>query len=139
MTTALIITGSLLLVLIGYGFYNFRKYKTMDDVAPSEKIKILSDKSFQHQIKKGVSLVEFWASWCVPCKVMSPVLNDIAEELDDRANICKLNVEQYPHISSIYNVKGIPTMLLLRDGREIYRFVGIKQKEYLIKQINLLI
>ncbi|MBN2481575.1 MAG: thioredoxin [Bacteroidales bacterium] len=139
MNTALIIAGTLLLVLLGYGIYNFRKFKNMEDVAPSERIRILSDKSFQHQIKKGVSLVDFWASWCVPCKMMSPVLNDVAEELDGSANVCKLNVEQYPNISSRYHIKGIPTMVLFRDGIEVNRFAGIKSKEFLIKQINLLI
>ncbi len=138
MTTTLIIIGSLLAILLGFGIYNYRRFKNIDDVAPSDRIKILTEKSFQHQVRKGVSLVDFWASWCVPCKVMSPVLNDVAEELENRANICKLNVEQYPRLASKYKVKGIPTMVLFRDGKEIDRFVGVKSKEYLIKQINLL-
>lgn len=138
MTTALIIIGSLLAILLGFGIYNYRRFKNMEDVAPSDRIKILTEKSFQHQVRKGISLVDFWASWCVPCKVMSPVLNDVAEELENRANICKLNVEQYPRLASKYKVKGIPTMVLFRDGKEIERFVGVKSKEYLIKQINLL-
>lgn len=138
MTTALIIIGSLLAILLGFGIYNYQRVKNMEDVAPSDRIKILTEKSFQHQIRKGISLVDFWASWCIPCKVMSPVLNDVAEEMEDRVNICKLNVEQYPQFASRYKIKGIPTLLLFRDGKEVNRFVGVKSKEFLLKQINLL-
>jgi len=136
MTTTLLIGGILLLAFLVYGFLGYRRYKNMPDTEPSDRIHILTEKNFQNRIGKGISLVDFWASWCVPCKMMSPVLNETADELDGKASICKLNVEQFPHMASKFKVKGIPTMILFRNGKEIDRFIGVKTKDFLIKQIN---
>ena len=136
MTTTLLIGGLLLLAFVVYGFLAYRRYRNMPDVEPNDRIRILTEKNFQNQIGKGVSLVDFWASWCVPCKMMSPVLNETADELNGKASICKLNVEQFPRMASKFKVKGIPTMILFRNGKEIDRFVGVKTKDFLLKQIN---
>lgn len=136
MTTALLIAGILLLAFLVYGFMGYRKYRNMSDVEPSDQIHILTENNFQNRVGKGISLVDFWASWCVPCKMMSPVLNETADELNGKANICKLNVEQFPRMASKFKVRGIPTMILFRDGKEINRFVGVKTKDFLLKQIN---
>ena len=110
--------------------------KNVPEVVKSDKIKDLTDKNFQHQIKNNISLVDFWASWCVPCKMMSPVLNELANEVGSGVQVCKVNVEQYQSLASKFAVRGIPTMLLFRDGREINRFVGVKSKDFLLDQIQ---
>lgn len=115
---------------------SFRKMKNMPEVAKSDKIVDLTDKNFQYQVKGKLVLVDFWASWCVPCKMMAPVLNDLAEEISGQVKVCKVNVDEYQSLASKYNIRGIPTMVLLRDGREIDRFVGAKTKQFLLDKIN---
>jgi thioredoxin 1 len=124
------------LALLVYVFLSVRKMNNIPVVADNEKIKALTDKNFNHQVKNGVVLVDFWASWCAPCKMMAPVLNEIAGELTGNKSIGKLNVEHYQSVSTIYKVKGIPTMILFKDGKEVNRFVGVKSKDFLLKEMN---
>lgn len=136
MNTTLIVVLTIVVLTGGYIYYNFRRMKNAPDIENSPKIKVLTDTNFQHQIKKGVVLVDFWASWCMPCKMMAPVINEVAEELNGNAYVGKLDVERYQTVAAKYNIRNIPTMLLFSDGKEINRFVGAKSKEYLIKQIK---
>jgi thioredoxin 1 len=136
MNTTLIIIIALIIFIMAYIFYNYRKIKNTPSVENSPKIRVLSDKNFQNQIKNGISLVDFWASWCVPCKMMAPVLNDVAEELTGNAWVGKLDVEANRASASKYNIRNIPTMILYRNGKEIDRFVGAKSKDFLLKQVN---
>ena len=136
MSSTLIIVIALIIFIMAYIFYNYRKIKNTPSVENSPKIRVLSDKNFQNQIKNGIFLVDFWASWCVPCKMMAPVLNDVAEELTGNAYVGKLDVEANRASASKYNIRNIPTMILYRNGKEIDRFVGAKSKDFLLKQIN---
>ena len=136
MSVALIVTLLVLIFFAGYIFLSYRKMKNVPDVVKSDKIKDLTDKNFSHQIKNNISLVDFWASWCVPCKMMSPVLNELAEEAGPNVQVCKVNVEEYQSLASKYAVRGIPTMLLFRNGKEINRYVGVKSKDFLLQEIN---
>ncbi len=86
--------------------------------------------------KGKIVLIDFWASWCVPCKMMSPVLNELAEEAGPNVQVCKVNVEEYQSLASKYSIRGIPTMLLFRNGKEINRYVGVKSKDFLLQEIN---
>ena len=129
------IIGVAVFAFVAYLYFAVRKMKNVPMVADSAKIKVLTEKNFSQQIKSGVILVDFWASWCAPCKMMAPVLNEISEELSGNNYIGKLNVEQYQAISARYNVRNIPTMILYKNGKEINRFVGIKSKDFLLKEI----
>lgn len=132
---AAIIIGVAVLSFVAYVYFTFRKMKNTPMVADGAKIKVLTDKNFNQQIKKGVTLVDFWAAWCGPCKMMAPILNDLSEELDGSTSIGKLNVEKYQSVSATYQVRGIPTMILFKDGKEINRFVGVKTKAFLLKEM----
>ena len=99
-------------------------------------IKELTDQNFQAQVKSGVTLVDFWASWCMPCKMMAPILNEVAEEVGESAKIAKLDVESNRGSSAKYGVRNIPTMVLFKNGKEINRFVGAKSKNFLVSEIN---
>jgi thioredoxin 1 len=110
--------------------------KNIPLVADHEKIITLTDKNFNHQTKNKVVLVDFWASWCAPCRMMAPVFNEVAGELNGNSNVGKVNIEQYQSLAQQYKIHSIPTMVLLKNGKEVDRFVGIKPKEFLVKQIK---
>jgi len=132
----LAVIGVVVFAFIAYLFWTYRKMKNTPVVADHKKIKQLTDQNFNQQIKKGVMLVDFWASWCAPCKMMAPVLNDVADVLTDGRSVGKVNVEVARAVSAKYNIRSIPTMVLFRDGKEVNRFVGIKTKEFLLKEMK---
>ena len=80
-------------------------------------------------------LIDFWASWCGPCKMMSPVIDEIAEELQN-IKVGKINVDENQDLAMKYNVMSIPTIVIIKDGKEIKRFVGVQDKENLIKDLK---
>jgi len=132
----LAVIGVVVFAFIAYLFWTYRKLKNTPVVADHKKIKQLTDQNFNQQIKKGVMLVDFWASWCAPCKMMAPVLNDVADVLTDGRSVGKVNVEVARAVSAKYNIRSIPTMVLFKDGKEVNRFVGIKTKEFLLKEMK---
>jgi thioredoxin 1 len=136
MRTTIIITGIVLVVLSALYLVARLKVKNLPVVENHEKIITLTDKNFQHQTKNSVVLVDFWAEWCPPCKMMAPVLNDVAAELTGNAYVGKVDVEQYQALAQQYQIRNIPTMILFKNGKEVARFVGIKNKDFLVQQIN---
>ena len=136
MNIVLIIIGVLILAFSVLYLAARSKMKNIADVEDNESILTLSDKNFQHQTRNRIVLVDFWAGWCVPCKMMAPVLNDLTEELKGKAYVGKVDVEKYQILAQKFNVRNIPTMVLFRDGKEVNRFVGIKTKDFLVKQIE---
>ena len=96
-----------------------------------EKILVLTDQNFTQSIQNKTVLVDFWAEWCMPCKVMAPILNDLSAELPEGKFIGKIDIEKYPKMSQKYGIGGIPTLVLFQNGKEIDRFVGVKQKAFL--------
>lgn len=133
--TLIIVLGALVLMGI-YLYLNYRRMKNAPEVANSPKVKVLTDKNFSHQVRNGVILVDFWASWCMPCKMMAPVINEVAESVNGNAFVAKLDVDQNRSVAAKYKIRNIPTMILFRNGKEINRFVGAKSKDFLVKQIN---
>ncbi|HKJ40915.1 MAG TPA: thioredoxin [Sunxiuqinia sp.] len=111
------------------------KIKNTPMVDDHQKILTLTDKNFQQQAKNKIILVDFWASWCAPCRMMAPVLNDVAEELNGNKRVGKVNIEQFQSMAQRFKVRNIPTMVLFKNGKEIKRFVGAKSKDYLLKEI----
>lgn len=135
MSTGLIVTLAIIGLFGIYMFYSLRKMKNMAAVPESEKILTLTDKNFQAQIQKGLVMVDFWAEWCMPCKVMGPVLNELAEDENFKATVAKLNVDHFQSVSQKQGVRGIPTLILFKNGKEVDRFVGVKPRDFLIKQV----
>jgi thioredoxin 1 len=136
MQTAIISVVILIAVLGGLYMMARSRMKNIPVVADNENILTLTDKNFSHQTKNKLVLVDFWASWCAPCRMMAPVLNDVASELTGNSHVGKVNIEQYQSLAQKYQVRNIPTLILLKNGIEINRFVGIKNKEFLLQQIN---
>jgi thioredoxin 1 len=136
MKIVLIVTGIIIFVLVFMIGATRNKLKKVPMVTDHEKIISLTEKNFQYQTKDKVILVDFWAEWCAPCRMMAPVLNDVASELSGNAFVGKVNIEEYPTFAQNYQVRNIPTMILFKNGKEINRFVGIKSKSYLMSQIK---
>ena len=130
------IIAFVLIALVASFILNYRKMKKTPVVEDSNKIKTLTDQNFEHQIKNGVVLVDFWAVWCMPCKMMAPILNDLSEVLTGNATVGKVNVDQQKAASAKYGVRSIPTLVLFKNGKEINRFVGVKTKDFLLKEIQ---
>lgn len=97
--------------------------------------KVLTDQDFDESIKEGITLVDFYADWCSPCKLVAPVIEELAEETVEY-NVFKLDVEASPEISARYSVRSIPTFIVFKDGEEIVRASGANQsKEYYLNLI----
>jgi thioredoxin 1 len=135
MQTTLIIIGLLIAAFVLLRFYAMSKIKNTPLVADHAKVVTLTEKNFQQQTKGKVVLVDFWASWCAPCRMMAPVLNDVASELEGNSRVGKVDIQIYQQLANQFKVRSIPTMILFKNGKEINRFVGIKSKEFLMKEI----
>lgn len=97
----------------------------------------LSDATFDEEIGSSSTpvLVDFWAEWCGPCKMIAPILEEIADEKGDAIKILKLNVDDAPEIARRFEVMSIPTMILFKDGEEAKRIIGAKPKQALVDDI----
>jgi len=99
----------------------------------------LSDKTFADEVENkeaGTVLVDFWAPWCAPCKMLAPVLDEIDAELGDKVKISKLNVDENPEVPGRFGVLSIPTLILFKDGKEVNKMVGFQSKEQLLEWLN---
>ena len=136
MNTVLIITGTLILAFAVLYLVARAKIKNTPVVEDNDDIIKLTDKNFDHQTKNKVFLVDFWADWCVPCRMMAPVLNDLAGDLNGNAYVGKVDVEQNRELAQKHKIRNIPTMVLFKNGKEVNRFVGVKTKDFLMNQIR---
>jgi thioredoxin 1 len=136
MQTAFIIAGVILFSMIIISYVARVKMKNIPLVADHEKIITLTDANFDHQTKNKVVLVDFWAGWCAPCRMMAPVLNELAGELNGNSKVGKVNIEQYQALAGKFKVRSIPTLILFKNGAEVKRFVGVKSKDFLLKQVQ---
>ena len=95
----------------------------------------LTSENFEQEVGEArvPVLVDFWASWCGPCKMMGPVVDQIAEDMGDSARVCKINIDEQPELASQYNVMSIPTFILFKDGKEVNRTIGAMPKEELAR------
>ena len=137
MTRVLIIVAVVILLLAALVVYSRYKLKNMPKVEDHEKIIILTDKNFNQQIKGKVVLVDFWAIWCAPCRLMAPALNDLASELtDNKYRVGKVDVDANRGLAQKYNIRSIPTSVIFKDGQEVARIVGVKPKATLLKEMQ---
>ena len=135
MQTTLIVIGLLIASVVIFRTIAMAKMKNTPLVADHAKVLTLTDQNFQQQTKGKVVLVDFWATWCAPCRMMAPVLNDVATELKGNSHVGKVDIQQYQSLANKFKVRNIPTMILFKNGAEVNRFVGIKSKDFLLKEI----
>ena len=96
-----------------------------------------TDSNFQETaLSGGVSVVDFWAEWCGPCRLVGPVIDDLSVEFEGKATIGKVNVDNNPETSHKYGVRSIPTILIIKDGEVVDKHVGTATKATLAQKIN---
>jgi thioredoxin 1 len=102
----------------------------------SEKVKNLTDADFGESVKSGVVLVDFWATWCAPCRRIAPIVDQLAEEYNGKLTVAKVDIDENPMTPSKFMVRGIPTLLLFKDGDLKETVVGIETKDRLAQLID---
>lgn len=100
------------------------------------EIKHINDDDFTNTIASGVTLVDFFATWCGPCRMLTPILDALVKEFGVRATIAKLDVDHAPKTANLFGISAVPTIILFKDGKEVTRFTGLKDFETLKKAIN---
>src|SRR6185295_10616203 len=104
----------------------------------SERVKEVSDGSFKNDVLESGKpvLVDFWAPWCAPCRMLAPTVDAVAETYTSTARVVKINVDDNPAISQRYGIKGIPTLILFKAGKEEERVVGATSREAISRLID---
>ena len=95
-----------------------------------------TEANFKDSTSSGVTLVDFWAEWCGPCKMIAPAIEELAKEYEGRANVGKVDVDEAGELAQDFGVSSIPTLIVLKDGAEVKRFVGVTPIAELRKAID---
>ena len=96
----------------------------------------LSKDNFEQSIANGVALVDFWASWCGPCKMQLPIIEEFSGEMEGKATVGKVNVDEELELAQSFGIQSIPTLILFKDGKPVKKLVGLHSKESLYEEIN---
>ena len=102
----------------------------------SDKVKTLTDADFGESVQKGLVLVDFWAEWCAPCRRLAPTVDQLAEEYNGKLTVAKMNVDENPMTPPNFMIRGIPTLLLFKDGDLKETVVGLADKADLVRMID---
>ncbi|WP_256759216.1 thioredoxin [Cohnella sp. WQ 127256] len=97
---------------------------------------VVTKDNFTENVAQGVSLLDFWAPWCGPCKMQLPIVEELSEELKGTATIAKVNVDEEPELASQFGVMSIPTLILFKDGQPVDKLVGLQSKDSLKAKIQ---
>ncbi len=86
-----------------------------------------------------ITVLDFWAEWCSPCRMLSPIIDEVSEQIDSNINIGKVNVDINPDAAAKYGIRSIPTVIFLKNGEVVDKFVGLQNKDQILERINKLI
>jgi thioredoxin 1 len=96
----------------------------------------LDDLNFTSEVSQGVTLVDFWAPWCGPCRMQGPIVEHLATQVGPRAKVAKLNVDESPSVAGEYGIQSIPTLMVFKDGQVVNQFIGVHGEGELLGAIN---
>lgn len=97
--------------------------------------KVLTDSNFQDETTSGLVLVDFWAAWCAPCRMLGPIIEEIADEVEG-VTVGKLNVDENPQIAGKFQIMSIPTVMLFKDGEPVETMIGLRPKDAYLQVIE---
>ncbi len=99
-------------------------------------VKHITSGNFDETIASGTVLVDFWAEWCGPCKMLGPILDEIADEIGDKAVIGKVNVDEAQDVAAKFKVRSIPAIFIFKDGELVNQLIGLQDKQALIDAVS---
>jgi len=99
----------------------------------------LTGANFEDTLKEGVSLVDFWAPWCGPCRMIAPVIEELAEDYEGKAKICKVNTDEEQDIAVKFGIRSIPTIMFFKNGEMVDQIVGAQSKQALAEKLDALL
>ena len=99
----------------------------------------LTSANFDATTSKGVSMVDFWAPWCGPCRMIAPVIDELAGDFEGKANICKVNTDEEQDLAVKYGIRSIPTIIFMKNGEVVDQLIGATSKQALTDKINSLL
>ena len=116
--------------------YNMSGNKSTSSQNIQNGVMIMTDKNFDATISKGIVMVDFYATWCGPCKVLSPIIEEIAQESSSDLKIGKMDTDKNAVTSVKYGIKYLPTVIIFKNGTPVYRVSGLQTKETLVNAIK---
>jgi thioredoxin 1 len=113
-------------------------YKRISEAVMSDNINDVNDQNFEQEVLKSDSpvLVDFWATWCQPCRALAPTVAQVAQQYEGKAKVVKLDVDNNNEVAQRYGIKGIPTLIVFKGGNEAERVVGTTSKENIARMID---
>ena len=102
----------------------------------AQQISHLTDENFQQTIAKALVLVDFYATWCGPCRMIAPIIEQLAEKAAGKVQVAKLDIDQAQQVTASLQITSVPTLILFKDGKEVKRVVGVKDLDYLLNLVN---
>lgn len=96
----------------------------------------LNKNSFKEILSKGLTLVDFWAPWCGPCHMQTPVLEQLAQTMDGKATIAKVNVDEEPELAAQFSIRSIPSLILFKDGKPVQQMIGVQPESVLLEALE---
>lgn len=129
----------ILSVIVISGLFTFSFVKPTDEQSSKDKnrkIETLTTENFDDFVQGKIVLIDFWASWCYPCRLQNPILEEVNTEIGDKVKIGKVNVDENKMLSSTYGITSIPTLLIFKKGKVVERLSGLQQKDPLIATLK---
>jgi thioredoxin 1 len=114
-----------------------KKAQKPTDLEFKKETKIITDANFEQYLSNGVTLIDFWADWCKPCKMQAPIVDQLAQEYGDRMYVGKMDVDNNQNIPRQFQVQNIPTILIFKDGKQVDRVVGLNDYQTLAAKIEM--